>query len=145
MRSTTGCVTPTSTSGSRRPSSGRSATCCDRGLLRSRLTCGVASDESRCAEHRVLRTRAREGGRASYRERGYDGAWDRLSARALRRQAFGSDWLGTEHLKADHAPSAWWKAERGLPVTLRDVEVLSGSCNSRRGSSRRARPGTRSG
>lgn len=106
------------------------------------IECGELSDEGRCEEHRPSAVSLRG---LSARERGYDAAWDRLSRRARTLQPWCSDCGTEDNLTADHLPSAWARGARGLPLRLRDVEVVCGDCNVRRGSSRpgseRARPG----
>lgn len=109
------------------------------GVLVPCLRCGEPSEERLCAEHRAERERERTERRPSFRDRGYDGAWDRLSRRARARQPFCS-WPGcwsTENLTADHSARAWWRREHGLPIRLQDVEVLCREHNAALGESRR--------
>lgn len=106
-------------------------------LPRPCLVCGEPGPGSWCPEHAPTRARARRPPtKLPFRQAGYDGAWDRLSARARRLQPFCLDCGSTRDLQADHLPSAWHRAERGLPLRLSDVEVLCAGCNVRRGSSR---------
>jgi 5-methylcytosine-specific restriction protein A len=107
------------------------------GLLRPCLTCGEPSPESWCDLHA---TRARTRARVPYRQRGYDGAFDRLSRRARARQPFCLTCHATENLTTDHLPIAWWRKAHGFTVRLRDVQVLCGPCNTRAGSSRPGSP-----
>lgn len=107
------------------------------GVMVPCLTCGEPTDEGpRCADHVEQRPpRQRE----SFRARAYDAAWDRLSRRARQRQNFCGRCGSTSNLSADHLPIAWWRRANGLPIRLRDVEVLCAACQSAVGSSR---PGT---
>jgi 5-methylcytosine-specific restriction protein A len=106
------------------------------GLLKPCLDCGDLSGEIRCVEHSPNAVERRT---TSSRARGYDAAWDRLSARARRLQPWCLDCGTTEELTADHLPSAWQRKAAGLPLRLADVEVVCADCNAKRGSSR---PGT---
>lgn len=69
-------------------------------------------------------------------QRGYDSAWDRLSKRARRLQPFCSDCGSPDDLTADHTVTAWQRKEQGLPIRLRDIDVVCRSCNSARGEAR---------
>lgn len=106
-------------------------------MLRPCLVCGVPSEGSRCPEHTAERGRGRQ--RASFRQRGYGAAWDRLSKRARRLQPWCNTCGATERLQADHLPTAWERAEQGKPLRLTDVQVLCEPCHAQLGSSR---PGT---
>lgn len=101
------------------------------GLMKPCIECGELSDRNRCAEHRP-----KHAPKASRRERGYDAAWDRLSARARRIQPFCSDCGTTDDLTADHSPEAWERKAQGKPIRLQDVDVLCRGCNARRGAAR---------
>lgn len=96
--------------------------------------CGELAAGPRCPEHEALRARG------TFRDRGYDSAWDRLSRRARARQNFCSECQSTENLSADHTPEAWHRRASGLPIRLRDVQVLCAACQSRLGSSRPGSP-----
>lgn len=72
----------------------------------------------------------------SFRERGYDAAWDRLSRRARRLQPFCLDCGTDQNLTTDHSPEAWDRQRRGLPIRLQDVAVVCMACNVRRGAAR---------
>lgn len=98
-------------------------------LLMPCRDCGELSDQARCIEHRP----ARPHSLGTARERGYNKAWDKLSARARRMQPFCSDCGRTDDLQADHSPEAWERRERGLPIRLQDIDVVCGDCNRRRG------------
>ncbi|WP_343953434.1 hypothetical protein, partial [Tsukamurella spumae] len=65
--------------------------------------------------------------------RGYDAAWRNLSRRARRLQPFCTDCGATDDLQADHTPAAWDRKARGLPIRLRDIDVVCGPCNRARG------------
>lgn len=95
-----------------------------------------SSEESRwCEAHTRAEKTSRRRPR-TFRESGYDAAWDRLSKRARALQPWCSDCGTKERLTADHLPSAWERKEKGLPLRLVDVDVVCGPCNTRRGSSR---------
>lgn len=112
------------------------------GLNRPCLDCGALSPNSRCAEHeailkqRMNRKRDENRDRLSPRERGYDAAWSRLSARARRLQPWCSQCNAREDLTTDHLPSAWARKAEGKPIRLSDVDVLCRSCNAKKGTSR---------
>jgi 5-methylcytosine-specific restriction endonuclease McrA len=108
------------------------------GVLVPCIVCGEPSPEPRCIAHARTREGARQ--RGTFRQRAYDGAWDRLSKRARKLQPFCLDCGSTANLTADHLPAAWARKERGLPIRLQDVEVVCRDCNARRGESR---PGSR--
>lgn len=94
--------------------------------------CGAPSDASRCPEHPKLHkhpARSPEG-------RGYDWAWVQLSKRARRMQPWCTDCGAVDDLTADHSPRAWQRKAEGLPIRLRDVDVVCRSCNTLRGSAR---------
>lgn len=102
-------------------------------MLKPCIECGTPSTESRCDDHTPQTWRHHNG---SARERGYDRAWDKLSARARRLQPFCSDCHTTENLTTDHKPSAWKRKAEGKPLRLWDVDVVCAPCNLARGSSR---------
>lgn len=98
------------------------------------LVCGEPSPESYCPQHR------RPDSNAPRHARGYDRAWELLSARARRLQPFCLLCGATDDLTTDHTPQAWERKAAGKPIRLQDVRVLCRSCNSKAG---RARPETR--
>ncbi len=102
-------------------------------MLRPCLDCGEPSEESRCPAHGSERQVVRDARRGSFRARGYDGAWRRLSREARRLQPWCSDCGARDDLSVDHLPGAWEKRARGERLTLDDVAVVCISCNSRRG------------
>lgn len=102
-------------------------------MMRPCLDCGQLSDTTRCSEHRA-------DTKPTARNRGYDTAWDRLSARARKLQPFCTDCGATTDLQTDHTPEAWARAARGLPLRLTDVAVVCGPCNRRRGAARGQTP-----
>lgn len=67
---------------------------------------------------------------------GYDYTWRKLSQRARSRQNWCSDCGSTEDLTADHSPEAWARKQRGLPIRLRDIDVVCRRCNTDRGAAR---------
>lgn len=102
-------------------------------MLRPCIECGEPSDAPRCDAH------ARKSSpKASATARGYDAAWHRLSARARRLQPWCSDCGATEDLQCDHSPQAWARKAAGKAIRLRDVDVVCGRCNRRRGAARPA-------
>lgn len=82
--------------------------------------CGEPSPESRCSEHPYP-----ERTKIAPRTRGYDEAWTKLSLRARELQPWCSVCGTSEDLTGDHLR---WPAR-----TLRDVDVLCRSHNSRKG------------
>lgn len=101
--------------------------------LRPCIECGEPTDGSRCPEHtRNWRPKV------SAASRGYDAAWHRLSAKARKLQPFCSDCGATEDLQCDHSPQAWARKAAGKAIRLRDVDVVCGRCNRRRGAARPA-------
>lgn len=103
------------------------------------LTCGTATDGTRCPDCQVDHERQTDQRRGSARERGYTTAWDRLSRRARKAQPFCTDCQRTDDLQLDHLPGAWDRQAlgRGLRLGI-DVEVVCGDCNRSRGASRGA-------
>lgn len=97
--------------------------------LRPCLVCGQPTDGPRCIEH-TIDTKAHASAR------GYDWAWTKLSKRARQRQPFCTDCGATADLQTDHTPTAWARKAAGKPIRLRDVEVVCGPCNRRRGAAR---------
>lgn len=104
------------------------------------LSCGELSPATRCPEcsREFNRATARRYGPRGSRSRGYDHAWDKLSRTARRLQPFCSKCGATDNLQCDHSPRAWERKAKGLPIRLKDVDVLCGPCNVAAGS---ARPG----
>lgn len=103
-------------------------------LKRPCLKCGEPTHGSWCPEHKPQPSKSR-------RERGYEGQWRKLSARARRIQPWCSDCDATTDLTADHTPEAWRRHDAGLPIRLEDVDVVCRPCNSRRGHIRGDNPG----
>lgn len=107
------------------------------------LNCGVMVDgASRCEKCRLftrgLDRRSRPDSRSSA-ARGYGWAWQQLSRRARAMQPFCSRCGSTTDLQADHTPRAWKRHAEGLPVRLKDIDVLCEPCNQAAGD---ARPGS---
>jgi 5-methylcytosine-specific restriction enzyme A len=98
--------------------------------LKPYVSCGELSDQSRCPEHRPQQVKA------SAASRGYDNAWTRLSRKARKLQPFCLDCGSTEDLQADHSPEAWRRKAAGKTIRLRDIDVVCGPCNRRRGAAR---------
>lgn len=97
------------------------------------IVCGEPSTRSRCDEHQNAReNRPKDRSRGA----GYSHAWDQLSRRARRLQPFCSDCGTTEDLSCDHTPEAWRRHDAGLPIRLKDVEVVCIRCNIARGKAR---------
>lgn len=104
---------------------------------RACIDCGAPALDTRngrcepCAiEHDRMRRlkRPRNALRGTNAQRGYNSAWNRLSARARGLQRFCSECGSTNDLTADHLR---WPAR-----TLADVDVLCRRCNSRKGAIR---------
>lgn len=106
------------------------------------IACGTPTDNgTRCkscetANQRMRLPGGRRRSRASAHARGYNAAWTRLSKRARELQPFCSDCGATTDLQADHSPEAWRRKERGLAIRLRDIDVVCGYCNRKRGAAR---------
>ena len=118
------------------PISTLSSVCSECGAVYVRETSGSRCDQCRPTRERTARRIASESRRGTRRSRGYDAAWDRLSARARREQPFCSDCGREDDLTTDHSPEAWERRARGLPVRLRDVDVVCSACNAERGPAR---------
>ena len=102
-------------------------------LLRPCVECGELTEDTRCDAHQPKRA----DHHASRQARGYDEAWQKLSARARRLQPFCSvHGCTSTDLTVDHTPEAWRRKEQGKPIRLEDVEVLCRSHNSVRGAAR---------
>ena len=107
-------------------------------MKRPCIQCGTLSDSTRCdtCSGRYRSMTRRLYPKSSPRDRGYDSQWDRLSRKARRLQPFCSDCGSTKDLQADHTPEAWRRHDAGLPIRLRDVDVVCGPCNRLRGAAR---------
>lgn len=99
--------------------------------LRPCITCGEPADGPRCAEH--VRP---SSPKVSAAARGYDAAWQRLSAKARKLQPFCADCGATDDLQCDHTPEAWERKAAGKRIRLQDIDVVCGPCNRRRGAAR---------
>lgn len=106
--------------------------------LRPCITCGEPADGTRCPEHAAPARKSSP--KPSAHSRGYDAAWTKLSARARRLQPWCSDCGATEDLQADHTPEAWERKAAGKSIRLRDIDVVCGPCNRRRGAARPTAP-----
>lgn len=104
------------------------------------ITCGTVIDSgTRCDPCRRADDNRRikdHAAKTSSTTRGYDQRWRRLSERARKLQPFCSDCGARDDLQADHSPAAWRRKEKGLAVRLRDIDVVCGACNRRRGAAR---------
>ena len=107
--------------------------------LRPGIECGEPNEAERCQAHKL---NSPGGVKAAAYERGYDHAWRKLSERARALQPFCSDCGSTEDLQTDHSPQAWARKAAGKAIRIKDVDVVCGPCNRRRGS---ARPRSESG
>lgn len=74
--------------------------------------------------------------RGNSTKRGYGYRWAKLSKRARELQPFCSDCGRPDDLTADHSVEAWKRHDAGLPVRLRDVDVVCRDCNTDRGAAR---------
>lgn len=104
------------------------------------LTCGEPTKPgprceecSRRSENLRIKKHAQQKPTAA---RGYGSRWQRLSRRARELQPFCSDCGALDDLQADHTPEAWRRHEKGLPLRLKDIDVVCGPCNRRRGAAR---------
>ncbi|VBA62108.1 hypothetical protein LAUMK41_05495 [Mycobacterium attenuatum] len=93
------------------------------------LVCGEPCSGPRCTTHTVDTQPAANA-------RGYDWAWTKLSKRARKLQPFCIDCGATTDLHADHSPEAWARKAAGLPIRLKDIDVVCRLCNVRRGAAR---------
>lgn len=96
--------------------------------LRPCLDCGTPAPGSRCPACQSQRDARTDAARGNSTDRGYDAAWQRLSARARRLQPFCTDCGTNQQLTADHLR---WPAR-----TLAAVQVVCQPCNNRRGAAR---------
>lgn len=103
-------------------------------IKRPCLACGEPVEGSYCIEHKPQPSKSR-------RDRGYEGSWRKVSARARRKQPWCSDCGSVDDLTADHTPAAWEAHDAGRPITLDLVDVVCRPCNSRRGHIRGDAPG----
>lgn len=87
------------------------------------VECGEPTEQSRCNEHQLP---ARP--KPSPTKRGYNSAWFRLSKQARRLQPWCSDCGAKDDLTGDHLR---WPA-----LSIKDVDVVCRSCNSKRGAVR---------
>ena len=118
------------------PVSRLSSVCAECGAVYVRETSGARCDDCKPTRERTAQRIVSESRRGTRRSRGYGAAWDRLSARARRRQPFCSDCGREDDLTTDHSPEAWARHERGLPIRLEDVDVVCNRCNAERGPAR---------
>lgn len=102
--------------------------------LRTCLVCGQPCQDSRCAEHQ------RPHRPKPCTLHGYDWTWHKLSKRARTLQPFCTDCGATDNLQADHSPEAWRRKASGKVIRLRDIDVVCGPCNIRRGAARGEEP-----
>lgn len=108
--------------------------------LKPCITCGELGENSRCTDCQTAHDRQYpDPRRRNTTSSGYDQRWRRLSERARKRQPFCSDCGRPDQLHADHLPIAWWRRDHGLPIRLRDIDVVCAACNHDRGE---ARPGS---
>lgn len=101
--------------------------------LKACVECGEPAEGSRCPKHPYERRKYTDETAA---ERGYDGAWRKLSARARRLQPWCSDCGTSEDLTGDHSPEAWRRKAAGKGIRLEDIDVVCRGCNNRRGAAR---------
>lgn len=102
-------------------------------LMKPCMVCGDVSDQTYCEQHRLKVKDSRPKPSIAV---GYDQTWRRLSERARRMQPWCSACGTADDLTADHSPEAWQRKQRGLPIRVKDVDVLCRSCNSKKGSAR---------
>lgn len=101
------------------------------------LDCGVPCRGPRCPSCRSTKARRVLSGRKpSASARGYDSAWRKLSARAIRMQPWCSSCFATDDLTLDHSAEAWAARDAGQVITPDMVLVLCRKCNSAKGAAR---------
>lgn len=104
------------------------------------IDCGEPTTSSRCPDClQVVRrddNRTRPDRKTPPAARGYDTEWNKLSRRARRMQPFCTDCGATTDLQADHSEEAWNRKALGLPLRLRDIDVVCGYHNRMRGRQR---------
>lgn len=101
-------------------------------LAKPCIKCGEpVRGASYCDDHRPHDNRAK-----NRQERGYGGAWPRLSKRARRIQPWCTDCGATEDLTCDHSTEAWRRRDAGKPIRLQDIDVVCRRCNAARGRQR---------
>lgn len=114
--------------------------------LRPCLDCQTPARGPRCPDCRAVRARrVVSAKKPSASSRGYDSAWRRLSARAIRMQPWCSSCTATEDLTLDHSPEAWVARDAGRAITPDMVTVLCRSCNSAKGAARTLNSTTQGG
>lgn len=74
--------------------------------------------------------------RGNRHQRGYGYRWEKLSKRARELQPFCSDCGRTDTLTGDHSTEAWKRHDAGLPIRLKDIDVVCRQCNTDRGAAR---------
>lgn len=108
------------------------------------LDCGELTANSRCEDcstaAEAIRAPALPDTKPVAAARGYDWQWTKLSRRARQLQPFCSDCGATDDLQADHTPEAWRRKARRLAIRLKDIDVVCGDCNRRRGAARGESP-----
>lgn len=107
--------------------------CADCGTLTHNGTRCEACTRNK--DHRRAKERTPTA-KTSAHSRGYTSRWQRLSKQARQLQPFCSDCGATTDLQADHTPEAWQRHNQGLEVRLKDIDVVCGDCNRRRGAAR---------
>lgn len=100
--------------------------------------CGEPTEGTYCDYCRPQYINRQRDNKKPPRSIGYDSTWDALSKRARSRQNWCSDCGSTEDLTADHSTRAWERKAAGLPIRLKDIDVVCRRCNADRG---RQRPG----
>lgn len=95
----------------------------------------LCPDCQKSASRQAVRSSTPRPKKSAY-ARGYNSAWRRLSERARKLQPFCSDCGATDDLQADHSPEAWDRVEQGLPLRLKDIDVVCQRCNIDRGAAR---------
>ena len=112
--------------------------CLDCGTPSTGTRCKSCADTHRRATRNDYQRRARANGRipSSSTQQGYDSKWRRLSEQARRLQPFCVDCGRVDDLQADHSPEAWRRRDKGLPIRLKDIDVVCRSCNVARGAAR---------
>lgn len=107
--------------------------------LKPCISCGEPGSNARCTDCSTENKKQYgHSKKTNATDRGYDRRWRLLSERARRIQDWCSDCGTPDRLTADHSPEAWERKAQGLPIRLKDIDVVCQACNNDRGS---ARPG----
>lgn len=99
---------------------------------------GTCTDCSRPERQQAERRRSdyRQDKGLTTKQRGYTGAWRRLSERARELSPLCEDCGATDDLTGDHSVEAWQRYAAGKTIRLKDIAVVCRTCNAERGAAR---------